>query len=123
MLILKQVVISLFILISLTGCESIKANFFEEGVNLSKELTEISLYIAREANNAEQRGINVRYNKFYKAEDELAESCGSLQTANSKKFFEEALTFWLKITTIFSFSTCEDKIHEMQKRFPDYNKV
>ncbi len=116
----KYIIISLFILISLPGCEAIKAHFMEVSTHLYKEFSVISGHIGGKAEIAEGKGNTELADKLYSDVDELGEACSSLQESSYKKLFGEILSFGLKIATIGSLPTCEDKVHEMQKRFPDY---
>jgi len=114
-----RICIALLVLVTVPSC-GIADYYLKESTLLVRRLNVIAIYLAEEALVAEDEGNKERYLELYEAEDELAEACTKLQEATFKKLFNEVITFGLKITTAFSLPTCEDKINEIQKRFPEY---
>lgn len=53
--------------------------------------------------------------ELYAAEDELNEACRPLQEVGSLKIIGETISFFLKLASVFSFDSCEEKAKEVEE--------
>lgn len=108
----SAVKISLFVVLILTtSCASLTRGHGEE-VFTSQHRAITAITEAIQVAELENPEI---VDELYAAEDELNEACGPLQEVGSLKIIDKTVSFFLKLTSIFSLNSCEEKAREVEE--------